>query len=71
VIAIGVVAMFPYLARPVLLAKQEGIPTVEIGPTTTDVSEIVDFALRGSPARILERIWQVFDQLSSRRSRPE
>lgn len=71
VIAVGVVAMYPYLARPVLLAKQDGIPTVEIGHAATDVSEIVDFGLRGSPARILDQIWQVFDQLSSRRSRRE
>jgi NAD-dependent deacetylase len=68
VFAVGVVAMFPYLARPVLLAKQEGIPTVEIGHAATDVSEIVDFGLRGSPARILGQIFQVFEQLSSRRS---
>jgi NAD-dependent deacetylase len=68
VFAIGVVAMFPYLARPVLLAKQEGIPTVEIGHTATDVSEIVDFGLRGSPARILELIWQVFSQLAPPRA---
>jgi NAD-dependent deacetylase len=68
VVAIGVVAMFPYLARPVLLAKQEGIPTVEIGATATDVSEIVDFGLRGSPGRILELIWRVFAQLASRGS---
>jgi NAD-dependent deacetylase len=66
VIAVGVVAMFPYLARPVLLAKQEGIPTVEIGSTATDLSELVDFGLRGSPGRILELIWQVFAQLASR-----
>ncbi|HEY6173014.1 MAG TPA: Sir2 family NAD-dependent protein deacetylase [Kofleriaceae bacterium] len=68
VISIGVIAMFPYLARPVLLAKQEGVPTVEIGHTATDVSEIVDFGLRGSPARILDLIGSVFEQLASRRS---
>lgn len=69
VFSIGVAAMFPYLARPVLLAKQEGIPTVEIGHAATDVSEIVDFGLRGSPARVLDQIFQVFDQLASRRVR--
>jgi len=66
VFAIGVVAMFPYLARPVLLAKQEGVPTVEIGHTATEISEIVDFGLRGSPGRILDQIWEVFAQLPAR-----
>jgi NAD-dependent deacetylase len=66
VFAIGVVAMFPYLARPVLLAKQDGIPTIEIGPAPTEISEIVDFGLRGSPGRILDLIWEVFAQLPAR-----
>jgi NAD-dependent SIR2 family protein deacetylase len=66
VIAVGVVTMFPYLARPILLAKSEGIPTVEIGSTATDVSDVVDFALRGSPARVLGQIWDVFAQLARR-----
>jgi NAD-dependent deacetylase len=66
VFAIGVVAMFPYLARPVLLAKQDGIPTVEIAHAATEISEIVDFGLRGSPGRILDQIWEVFAQLSAR-----
>src|SRR5262245_55464841 len=30
VLAVGVSSMFPYLARPLLVAKSEGIPTVEI-----------------------------------------
>jgi NAD-dependent deacetylase len=67
VITIGVAAMFPYLARPVLLAKQDGIPTVEIGHAPTEISEIVDFGLRGSPGRILALIWEVFAQLPARR----
>lgn len=66
VLAIGVVAMFPYLARPVLLAKQDGIPTVEIGHAPTELSDVVDFGLRGSPGRILNRIWEVFAQLPGR-----
>ncbi len=66
VVAVGVVTMFPYLARPILIAKQEGIPTVEIAQTATDVSELVDFGFRGSPTRILGAIWDVFSQLGSR-----
>lgn len=65
VFAIGVVTMFPYLARPILLAKQDGIPTVEIGQTATDVSELVDFGFSGSPGRILDQIRQVAEQLAA------
>lgn len=54
VIAVGVNTMFPYLARPVLLAKQAGIPTVEIGHAQTDVTELVDIGLRGSPTKMLD-----------------
>jgi NAD-dependent deacetylase len=71
VVAIGLTAMFPYVARPILLAKQEGIPTVEIAQLRTDVSDVVDFALKGSPTKVLELIWQVFEQLGARRERPE
>jgi NAD-dependent deacetylase len=67
VLAIGVTTMFPYLARPLLLAKQEAIPTVEIAPSRTDVSDVVDFALTGSPTRILDEIWEVFGQISAPR----
>jgi NAD-dependent deacetylase len=66
VFSIGVIAVSPYVARPVLLARQEGIPTVEIGHTATELSDLVDFPLRGSPARILDAIGQVVAQLAPR-----
>ncbi|HET7501020.1 MAG TPA: Sir2 family NAD-dependent protein deacetylase [Kofleriaceae bacterium] len=70
VLSIGIHTMFPYLARPLLVAKQDGIPTVEIGQAATDVTDVVDFALRGSPSEVLDLIAQVFAQLGSpRRSR--
>lgn len=69
VLAVGVASMFPYLARPLLLAKQEGIPTVEIGQHRTELTDVVDFAFKGSPARILELIWEDFAQLTSQRAR--
>src|SRR5262245_15825905 len=67
VFSIGVPFMYPYLARPILLAKAEGLPTIEIGPTQTDVSELVDFRFRGTPSRVLDLIWAVFDQLATKK----
>lgn len=63
VFAVGVRAMHSYLARPLLVAKSEGIPTIEIGPGTTDLSDIVDFRFRGSTSRVLELIWEVYDRV--------
>jgi NAD-dependent deacetylase len=63
VFAVGVGKMYSYLARPLLLAKAEGIPTIEIGNEHTDLSDVVDFRFKSSPARVLEMIWQVYQQL--------
>jgi len=71
VFMIGVNAMFPYLARPLLVAKQEGIPTVEIGQGATDLTDVVDFALKGSPVKVLALVWEVFAQLATRPGRGE
>jgi NAD-dependent deacetylase len=65
VFAIGVSTMFPYLARPLLLARQDGIPTVEISQPRTDITDVVDFSFKGSPTKILELIWEVVAQLGS------
>jgi NAD-dependent deacetylase len=65
VIAVGVSTMFPYLARPLLVAKSEGVPTVEIGMQTTDLSDVVDFRFKGSPGRVLEVIADAYALLRS------
>jgi NAD-dependent deacetylase len=69
VFSVGVGTMFPYLARPLLVAKSEGIPTIEIGVQPTELSEVVDFRFRGRPVRVLDLIAQVYEQLASKASR--
>lgn len=66
VVVIGVGTMFPYLARPVLVAKADGVPTVEIGAHATDVSDLVDHRFHGSPRRVLELIADGYRQMSKR-----
>jgi len=60
VLAVGLVTVYPYSARPILLAKQDGIRTVEIGQHQTDVSDVVDVRLRATPARALDAIYESF-----------
>jgi NAD-dependent deacetylase len=63
VLAVGCSSLFPYMARPVLVAKSEGTPTVEITPNQTDLSTIVDLRLAAAPAHALTRIWKAFKVL--------
>lgn len=60
VFLIGTSALFPYVARPVLLAKSEGVPTIEINPATTDLSDVVDFRLAAGAKHALRAIWIAF-----------
>ncbi len=66
VIALGVTQMFPYLARPLLLAKSEGIPTVEISTANTDISDVVDFRFKGAPSKVLDLMSDTIRQLRTR-----
>jgi NAD-dependent deacetylase len=45
VFIIGTSAVFPYISQPVQWAAQSDITTVEINPTRTHLSDIVDFYL--------------------------
>ncbi len=57
VFSIGTSALFPYVARPVLLAKAERRPTVEINPSRTDLSDVVDLRLAAGARQALRAIW--------------
>lgn len=43
VFSVGTTSTFAYVSQPVVLASVRGIPTVEINPETTPVSEVVRF----------------------------
>jgi NAD-dependent deacetylase len=57
VFSIGTSSLFSYVARPVLVAKSEGTPTIEINPGETDLSDIVDHRLAMSARDALRDIW--------------
>ena len=48
VFVIGTTAVFPYIAEPVLRAVRAGVPTIEINPARTRLSDLVQYYI---PAR--------------------
>ena len=61
VITIGTSMMFPYIHEPVFLAQQHGIPTVEINPCETSVSQVVTHRI---PLGAAEAMTQVMAKLA-------
>ncbi len=53
VFSVGTTSVFPYISEPVLAARRAGVPTVEINPGETDISELVDYRLRMGAAEAL------------------
>ena len=45
VFSVGTSSLFPYIAEPVVWARQQGIPTVEINPGRTPLSPLVHFQI--------------------------
>lgn len=69
VFSVGTTAMFPYIARPILLAKSEGKPTVEINPGQTDLSDVVDFRVKAPARTALRALWIAYKSLAPSRTR--
>lgn len=58
VFSVGTTSVFPYIAEPVWQASLAGVPTVEINPEWTEVSQAVDYRLKVRAAEALARIWE-------------
>lgn len=56
VISVGTTAAFPYIAAPVALAYQNEVPSVEINPSMTVISDTVTYAIRLGAAAAFTRI---------------
>lgn len=57
VVSIGTSSYFPYIMEPVISAHQTGIPTIEINPGETPLSDVVDVKLTMGAKDALEQIW--------------
>jgi NAD-dependent deacetylase len=56
VVTIGTTAIFPYVAQPVLWAAEAGIPTLEINPVKTRLSDRVRYHLPTGAAEAMTAI---------------
>jgi NAD-dependent deacetylase len=61
VFSIGTTSVFPYIAGPVVEAQRRGVPTIEINPSETAVSDIVDIKLPLGSAAACDEIWRRLD----------
>ena len=57
VLSVGTSSLFPYIAAPIMHARQIGVMAVEINPTLTPVSDQVDVRLPGGAAAVLSALW--------------
>lgn len=55
--SIGTSSVFPYIQAPIEMARYLGNPTVEINPSETSMSSIVDYHVPMKAAAALEEIW--------------
>jgi NAD-dependent deacetylase len=69
VFSIGTTAMFPYIARPVLLAKADGKPTVEINPARTDLTDVVDLRIKSTARNALKAVFMAYKALMPKSTR--
>ncbi len=53
VVVVGTSAQFPYIQQPVVIAKQLGIPVIEINPIDSELSRLASYHLRGGAAEML------------------
>ena len=62
VFIIGTTAVFPYIAEPVLSAARRGVPTIEINPASTRLSQVVSYHLPLGAAEAMTAIHAALSQ---------
>lgn len=60
VFSIGTTAVWQHIAGPFVAAHRAGIPTVEINPGTTHVSNIAKYRIRAGARDSFEALWQAY-----------
>ncbi len=62
VVSIGTSSVFPYIVQPLKLAKQNQKTTIEINPSFTNVSDIVDYKIEAGAAETLTKLWELMNK---------
>ncbi len=60
VISVGTSSLFPYITAPVQIAREFGVPTVEINSGRTEISDIYDYRIEMDAAEALESLWAAY-----------
>jgi NAD-dependent deacetylase len=58
VFSIGTTSVFPYIQAPIYMAKSGGNVAVEINPSETTISHVVDYRLAMPAGAALDEIWR-------------
>jgi NAD-dependent deacetylase len=59
IFTVGTSSVFDYVAYPVIMAARRGIPTVEINPEPTPLSDVVRFRFAAPAGEVLQGILEV------------
>ncbi|MBU2511719.1 NAD-dependent protein deacylase [bacterium] len=62
VLSIGTTSVFPYIAQPVVNAYYAGIPTIEINPVQTRVSEFAQIKIKEKAGVSMNAIWMILNR---------
>ncbi len=60
VFSVGTTSVFPYIQAPLYMAQAAGNATVEINPSQTDVSHMVDYRIQAPAVEALQAIWSEY-----------
>ena len=59
VFSVGTTSVFDYVSQPTVIAAQRGIPTVEINPERTPVSDLVQFRFPATAGPVLHALQEL------------
>jgi NAD-dependent deacetylase len=60
IFSVGTSSVFPYISYPVIDAGRNGVPTVEINPSDTEVTPYISVKIHAGAAATLKAIWEKY-----------
>ena len=56
IFSVGTTSVFAYVTTPILIAARRAIPTIEINPEETPVSDLVQYRFAAPAGKIMQAI---------------